>query len=424
MKIRYLLKKKGNTPFPIYIALYDHDQTEIISTNQRCLVGDWNTKEHKPKDKPQKEDKQKEHNDLVNGIEAIMAAVLKVKRVMDANEVAVTPFTLKQEYLKSLKQKEDKQQQQDKHDKVNLTSISSLIDKWTKEGLDNYQPSTRKVVITSIKMFQDYLKVSGQPRLERKELTLEIISEYARHLQVKKKLKDSTHGKKMKHLRWFLKYIKFDSSQINEIKIRTIKPSERNIIHLTASELTALEFVDVSYDKELQRAKDMFLLGCFTGLRVSDLKRISRHRIVNDSINLTLQKNRVEVSIPLLAQAKAILEKYDFAAPKISEQQVNDSIKIVCQKAGIDKKIFFKSKKAGQLIETLHPKHELITTHCAGKTFISLAGEKWGLTPTDIAAIVGKDIKTILGYYLKPDQETAKKKIIEAENRAKMVVAS
>ena len=413
MKIRNLIKRRNKKAklYHVYVALYHGDLTELISTGQRIALKEWNEAERAPKD----------HNSEVSkGIEKVRANLQRAIRRLEADEKPVTPFTLKQEYTTSLKQKEEKQQQQDRHDKASLTSISSLIDQWIKKGLDNYQPSTKKVVITSIKMFKEYLKVTGQPRLERKELTPETITAYARYLEVKRKLKDSTHGKKMKHLRWFLKYMKFDSSQIKDIKIRTIKPGERNIIHLTATELTLLEAVDVSYSVEMQKAKDMFLLGCYTGLRVSDLKRITKHHIVNGAITMTLKKNRTEVSIPLLAQTKAILERYEYEAPKISEQQVNDSIKKVCSKADIDKQIFFKSVKGGVLIEKLYPKHEKITTHCAGKTFISLAGERWGLTPTDIAAIVGKDIKTVLGYYLKPNIEVAKQKMIASENRAKM----
>lgn len=66
-------------------------------------------------------------------------------------------------------------------------------ERWIKEGLGNYQPSTRKTVVTSILQFKDYLKISGQPKLERKDLTSEIISAYAEYLQVKRKLVDSTH---------------------------------------------------------------------------------------------------------------------------------------------------------------------------------------------------------------------------------------
>ena len=412
MKIRYLLKRKAKkgAAYPVYLALYHNDEQEIIFTGERCHLKDWSKDDRLPKD---------HDGELFQNIEKVKNAILKVKRLMDANDQPVTPFTLKLEYSKGIKHKEEKQQQQDKHDKTNLAAISSLIDRWIKEGLHEYRPSTQKVVKASIKKFQAYLKVSGHPKLERKDLTLDIINDYARYLQVKQKLKDSSHGKNMKHLRWFLKYIKFDSGQIKEIKIRTVKKGERNIIHLTAEELTALEAVNVSDSKEMQRAKDMFLLGCYTGLRVSDLKRISRHRIKNESINLTLQKSSTEVSIPMLSQTKSILERYEYGAPKIGEQQVNENIKKVCAKAGIDEPTFFKSVKGGVLIEKLHPKHALITTHCAGKTFISLAEEKWKLTPTDVAAIVGKDVKTVLGYYWKTDIEKAKNKIIEAEEETK-----
>lgn len=67
-------------------------------------------------------------------------------------------------------------------------------------------------------------------------------------------------------------------------------------------------------------------------------------------------------------------------------------------------------------------KHELITIHTAIKTFISMAGPRWGLRAEEIAAIVGKDVKTILGYYMKPDIKGAKQKMLAAENREKMKV--
>jgi integrase len=410
MKINYFLKRRGKIS-PIYVVLRDSEEEELIYTGQKIQVTQWNVKERKPKD---------ETTDLFHAIEKIRAEVIRVRRIMEVNEQTVTPYTLKEEFEKRLQAKKVTQNVTDKKAKAGSSTITSLIDKWIENGLDHYQKTTKKAVKCSIKIFQRYIK-AHHPRIERGSLNADILNAYSRYLEVKMKFKDSSHGKTIKHLRWFLQYIKFEGP-IKDLRIRTIKPSERNIIHLTLPELIALENVDVSYSIEMQKAKDMFLLGCYTGLRVSDLKRINKHRIENSAINMTLKKNRTEVSIPLLTQTKAILEKYDYSAPKISEQQVNESIKLVCAKAKINKKVFFKAKKAGQLIETLHPKHSLITTHCAGKTFISLAGERWGLSPTDIAAIVGKDIKTILGYYLKPDTEIAKQKMIEAENRAKMKV--
>jgi integrase len=410
MTIEYLLKSKREKNY-IYIAIYQNDETALISTGETIPSKAWSKASRRPID---------QSSDISINIEKIKSDILKVRRLMVAHDKEVTAYSLQQEYLKQRKARKDKQTSEDQKEKTGSNTIAPQIDRYMNDGLTEYRKSTAKAVKESMRVFKAFLK-SAYPGLERRDLSLDIINDYARFLEVKKKLKDSTHGKRMKHLRWFLKWLKFD--QVSDVKIRTIKPGERNIIHLTMDELSALEAVDVSFDIEMQKAKDMFLLGCYTGLRVSDLKRISPHRIENNAIEITLEKNRKAISIPLLSQTNEILSRYEYSAPRISAQQVNESIKEVCQKAGIDKKIFFKSKKKGQLIETLHPKYKLITTHVAGKTFISLAAQRWGLTPTDIAAIVGKDIKTVLGYYLKPDAQLAKEKMINADNRDQMKVA-
>lgn len=409
MTIEYYLQSKRGVNY-IFVAIYQQDETALISTGQTIHIKEWSKKYRRPVN---------QSSPIALAIDKVKSDIQKVRRLMDAQEKEITPFSLREEYKKLKQANRDKQGATDEKEKAGSNTIATLLDKYASAGLTEYRKSTAAAVKESCRMFKSFLKTE-YPRLERRDLTLDIINDYASHLEVKKKLKDSTHGKRMKHLRWFLKWIKFD--QVTEVKIRTIKPGERNIIHLTSDELSALEAIDVSFSKELQKAKDMFLLGCYTGLRVSDLKRISPHRINNNSIELTLQKNRTVVSIPLLSQTKEILSRYNYSAPKIAEQHVNEHIKTVCEKAGIKAKIFFKSKKKGQLIETLYPKYKLITTHVAGKTFISLAAERWGLTPTDIAAIVGKDIKTVLGYYLKPDAQAAKLKMIEADSRAKMKI--
>ena len=122
MKVRYLLKKKGKkgSEFPVYVALYDNDETEIISTGQRVLLKDWSKEERGPKD----------HDGEVYGnLERVKNDVLKVKKRMEVDELPITPFTLKEAYLKAQKQKGENQQKQDKQDKSSKTSIPSLIDK-------------------------------------------------------------------------------------------------------------------------------------------------------------------------------------------------------------------------------------------------------------------------------------------------------
>lgn len=412
MTISCQLRKTRDQHY-IFIALYEGKIRELITTGQKIEPHAWNKKHRRP-------------NDMASEtgmiVEKIKEDLQRTRRRMIAQDLPITPFSLKSEYMKSKNQVREEQRDADTKAKASKSSVSSLIEKWKAEGLDEYQSSTVNVIKTSINMFKTFLS-SRYPKLERNELSADVFREYSRYLELTRKVADSTHGKRIKHLRWFLKWIGMDESAIKKIKIRTVTQDERNIFRLTMAELTALENVDVSASAEKQKAKDMFLIGCYTGLRISDIKRISPHRIRNGAIDITQKKNRKLNTVPLLPQLDAILKRYNYYAPKIAEQQVNESIKTVCQEAGIDQPTFKKQKKAFQLIESLHPKYELITSHSAGKTFISLAGERWGLRPEEIAAIVGKDVKTILAYYLEPDVETAKQKMIEAEHRALMKIA-
>lgn len=413
MTISFQLRKTRGQHY-IFLALYQGTDSELISTGQKIQISDWNTKLRQLSNPT---------SETAMVIEKVKEDVQKARRRMIAQDLPITPYSLKAEYQKSKNQVRDEQREVDSQAKASKSSVSSLIEKWKDEALDEYQDSTVAVVKTSINMFKTFL--AGRfPRLERSELSADVFREYSRYLETTRKLADSTHGKRMKHLRWFLKWTGMDDGLIKKIKIRTVSQDERNIFRLTAAELSALEAVDVSESAEMQKAKDTFLIGCYTGLRVSDIKRISPHRISNSGINILQKKNRKNNCVPILPQLKAILERYDYHAPKIAEQQVNESIKLVCAKADIKQPTFKKSKKSGRIIETLKPKCELITTHSAGKTFISLAGERWGLRPEEIAAIVGKDVKTILAYYLEPDIDVAKQKMIEAENRALMKIAT
>jgi len=61
----------------------------------------------------------------------------------------------------------------------------------------------------------------------------------------------------MKHSRWFLKKVDYD---VTTIKIRNFR---KGIIALTLEELIRLENVDASSSVEKQKAKDLFLLGCY-----------------------------------------------------------------------------------------------------------------------------------------------------------------
>ena len=84
------------------------------------------------------------------------------------------------------------------------------------------------------------------------------------------------------------------------------------------------------------KARDVFLVGCYTSQRFSDYSRITERNIsFHDGvgiITLTQQKTGTEVSIPILNDNLIrIFEKYDYNLPYIHNNDLNEIIKVVLE---------------------------------------------------------------------------------------------
>lgn len=398
MKVRFLFKKKGKASNEglIYLALYLKDEVELISTGHRIHEKEWSNVDQYPK---------QHTSNVAQSINEIKSRVNKAVTRLEAKEEIITPFSVKQEFSRFEDAKLADKVKKDKKEKEGIRTVKSMANKWIANNLFSYQPSTQKAVKESINQFLDFLAKSGCGGIERQDINPELITSYERYLQDKKKLANSTHGKRIKHLRWFLKHINYD---VAGIKIRNHR---KDIISLAQDELEALEAIDVSKSSEQQKVKDIFLLGCYTGQRISELKRINQTHIIDGRICMTQKKTKREVTIPILSKTRAILERYDFKAPKISEQIVNREIKEICKDAGITKLLTIRKNVAGKDVDEQISKAKLISTHTASKTFISLAPDWYGLTPGEVASIVGKDLKTLLNHYYNLPRTSAIKKM-------------
>lgn len=428
MKTRFLLKKRGKGPtHPIYIGLYESDQTEIIYTGHRIASKEWDANDRLPKN---------QGGEIFREIDKVMKALNKVKLRLEADDQPITPFTVKQAFESQVQKQTENQKQKETAMKAGMKTIYRLAEQFRDEHLPDVEESTKTTLRISINQFLDYLEKTGNKTLEKTEFNEEIINGYGDHLLTKmqgaggrkrrstqkKGLANTTYNKRMKHLGQFLKSINIT------IPIKLKKVRKRAIIALSVEELKKLEAVDVTTHKDklshsyLQRAKDMFLLGCFTSLRISDLKRINPTNSAGGFISLTTKKNNKIFKIPIVPQAKEILKRNGFYPPHISEQEVNRSIKQVCELAGIKTPVEWCFSRGGKEFTKVIPKHELITSHIAGKTFITNAKELWGLEPAEIAAIAGKDFKNMLNHYFKAPVESATLKMLKAE-KALMKIA-
>ena len=153
------------------------------------------------------------------------------------------------------------------------------------------------------------------------------------------------------------------------------KPSEETEnVYLNETELTAI-FNLTNLPKYLESVRDMFIIGCYTGLRYSDLTRLTKENITTDNtINIKTQKTEKIVDVPIHTKVRQIFEKYSYNLPKsISNQKYNEYIKIVAERAGIKEPITKQYRKNGMLANLTEPKYNLVTSHTARRSFATNA---------------------------------------------------
>ena len=129
-------------------------------------------------------------------------------------------------------------------------------------------------------------------------------------------------------------------------------------------------------NKSMERARDFFCFGCFTGLRHSDIYNLDNANIYNDHINLSLIKTKTnDHIIPLNDFAKAILDKYKNTiynpVPKIYSQKLNKKIQDCCKELEWFEEVKLVRYIGTERVNKKFQKYELITSHVARKTFIT-----------------------------------------------------
>ncbi len=194
----------------------------------------------------------------------------------------------------------------------------------------------------------------------------------------------NTVGRHIKNLKVIMKAAGEDklheNKDIDRKKFKVIT-TEVHPIYLTQSEVETLFNLDLSDNKPLDIARDIFLIGCYTAQRFSDYSRINAKHIKEVKggkfIELIQKKTGERVTIPIRPELETILKKYDYNPPHTHEQKANERIKLVCEKADIKELIEIEEIKGSLKVAQSKPKHELIKTHTArrtGATLMFLAG--------------------------------------------------
>ena len=207
------------------------------------------------------------------------------------------------------------------------------------------------------------------------------LTEYVQYLRDVREMRNSTIGKQLSFLKWFLRW-SFKQGMHSNNAYDTFKPklkdTQKKIIFLTWEELNKLREFKIPPTKQaLERVRDVFLFQCFTGLRYSDVFNLRRSDIKGDHIEVTTVKTSDSLIIELNDHSRAILEKYkevefenDKALPVITNQKMNDYLKELAELAEINEPVRQTYYKGNERIDEVTPKYALLGTHAGRRTFI------------------------------------------------------
>jgi len=138
----------------------------------------------------------------------------------------------------------------------------------------------------------------------------------------------------------------------------------------------------------LARARDVHVFQCLTSLRYSDIREFKPENIKGNRYYKRTVKTKEKQFIPLSELAKAILLKYDYKLPIISNAKQNNYVKAAFEKAGFDDEVTLVTYSGPARIETKGKYYEFISTHTARRTFVILSLEM-GMSEEMLRKITG-----------------------------------
>ncbi|RLD77655.1 MAG: hypothetical protein DRJ10_11560, partial [Bacteroidetes bacterium] len=228
-------------------------------------------------------------------------------------------------------------------------------------------------------------------------------------------IKDNAVKKINTFLNWLVSSGHIERNEFKGIKF-PYKINPADTVSLTEQELNTIYNLDLSQNDKLKQVRDVFCLECYTGLRYSDAKKVSKSNISGDSLKIFTKKTTDHLEIPLRDESLKLLNSYfekNLSLPEISTQKMNDYLKELGELCEFNDTINILKISGNSKTELVKHKYELLTTHTGRRTFVTLSYQK-GIPDFLLMRITGhKSIETFRKYYRIKDID-AKKTFLEA----------
>ena len=189
-------------------------------------------------------------------------------------------------------------------------------------------------------------------------------------------------------------------------------------IYLTEDEISRLYALDIPMLKSkgiidakstIEETRDLFIIGCWTGLRQSDLNHLEKAlfdvKAKEPTITVVTEKTSEKVLIPMHRYIKELYAKYAGKFPHMCyKSRFNEHLRELGRLAGIDDETIIQERRGGKTTSIKYKKYQLIKCHTARRSFATNLYLK-GAPTISIMKLTGHTTESNFMKYIKVTRE-------------------
>ena len=330
-------RKSGKAPIELMITV--NGERCPLSTGKQVPIDKWD------KTKQQVKGKDEEAQSLNNYLKAIKAKLYQKEAELLDRGFIITAELLRDAYFNKVESLKEKSLFEvfEEHNKEQEKLVGNGVSK-----------ATYWISVYTVRLLKEFVQQKYKREdLYLRELNLNFIQSFHTFLRIDKGMAQNSSTKHLKLLKKIVNLAVANSYMTtNPFITYKIEREPVEIDFLDEEELRKIINFDTPLPR-LERAKDMFLFGCFTGLSYIDIKTLTPEHFEKDSTGrIWIKKRRVKTGvlsrIPLLPIAKLILDKYkggEKLLPIQDPADINKYLKDIAILCDIKKRITFHTSR-------------------------------------------------------------------------------
>ena len=331
------IKKDGSVTIEVKITI--NGKRSFFSTGKNITAENWD------KVKQIAKGKSEESQNINNFLKALKNRLYEKEVELMERGYIVTAELLKDSYF-------------NKVDSLKEKTLLEVFIEYNEDQAKNVgngvAKATHWISVYTLRLVKEYmLQKYERNDIYLRELNLNFIQSFHTFLKIDKGMKQNSATKYLKQLKKIINIAVANSYMtFNPFATYKIEREPVEIDFLDEEELRRIINFDTPIPR-LEKAKDMFLFGCFTGLSYIDIKTLAPEHFEKDGagriwIKKRREKTGILARIPLLPIAKLILDKYkgnERLLPIQDPADINKYLKDIAILCNINKRICFHTSR-------------------------------------------------------------------------------